>query len=221
MYSLLDQYTSFVYHPPKREHFRDSPPFDMIFYINLDNRTDRKHDLERELKAFHVPFERFSAVRHSNGALGCSKSHLAVWKLAKERGYRRILVLEDDFTFLVSKSEFEEEMDKVASVPYDVCMISYNMLRSSPTEHECVHQIHDGQTTSGYLLNVDYIDTFIGVVEPSLGMLEKTGNNQLYAIDVVMKQLQKKDKWYHTTRRIGIQKAGFSDIEQRHVNYKV
>ena len=35
---------------------------DGIFYINLDHRTDRKEEIERELTRFDLKFERFPAI---------------------------------------------------------------------------------------------------------------------------------------------------------------
>lgn len=54
------------------------------FYINLDRRTDRRAEIEKELEG--LAMERFPAVSHPNGAIGCTMSHLACLKLARERG---------------------------------------------------------------------------------------------------------------------------------------
>ena len=221
MYTILEHYSYFVPPRPQKEHYSDGPLLDHVFYINLDHRTDRKADLEQELNAMGLTYERFPAIRHTNGAVGCAKSHLAVWKLAKERNYKRILVLEDDFTFMISKSQWQEELEDICSVPFDVCMIAYNTMSASPTEYPFVQKIHDAQTLSGYMINMEYMDKLIDIIEPSIPLLEKTGRKELYAIDMAMKPLQKTGVWYHTTTRIGTQKASFSDIEQHHVNYNV
>ena len=82
-----------------------------IIYINLNKRTDRREQIEKELNDFNLPFERFEAIEtHGFGTVGCGKSHLNVLKIARDRNYENILILEDDFTFLVSKEEFENQL---------------------------------------------------------------------------------------------------------------
>jgi glycosyl transferase family 25 len=195
----------------------------MVFYINLDHRTDRQEALEKELVELGLPFERFSAIRHELGAVGCSKSHLAVLKLAKERNYPRVLILEDDFTFVVHRDAMERIVSQVrdGNKPYDVCMISYNTMQSYESPEAYWRKIIDAQTLSGYIIQNHYYDTLINVVEPSIPLLEKSNEKHNYAIDVVMKKLQITDKWYQTTERIGKQRESFSDIENRQVNYNV
>lgn len=86
-----------------------SENIDKIIYINLDKRIDKLEEINNELKNYNLydKAERFSAVYHSSGTVGCGKSHLSVLKMAKERKYKNILILEDDFYFVVSKDELE------------------------------------------------------------------------------------------------------------------
>jgi len=116
-----------------------STNIDKIIYINLDKRIDRRTDIEKELNDFGLEYERFQAIETPGfGILGCGQSHLAVLKLAKERGYKNILIFEDDFTFLVSKEEFENELNKFfdLNIDYNVCMLSYNINKSEETKHD-------------------------------------------------------------------------------------
>jgi GR25 family glycosyltransferase involved in LPS biosynthesis len=72
-----------------------------IVYINLDERTDRRVHVEKQLvRAFPLErIQRFSAIRAAKGAIGCSRSHIAVLELAKANGWPNVLVVEDDFTW--------------------------------------------------------------------------------------------------------------------------
>jgi GR25 family glycosyltransferase involved in LPS biosynthesis len=56
--------------------------------------------------------ERFEAIQKKPGIVGCGYSHLAVLKLAKERKYESVLILEDDFQFLVNKEELDFELTR-------------------------------------------------------------------------------------------------------------
>jgi glycosyl transferase family 25 len=68
---------------------------DKIIYINLNKRVDRRADIENELNLFSLRYERFSAIEHEDGAIGCALSHLEVLKIAKKNNYKNILILED------------------------------------------------------------------------------------------------------------------------------
>lgn len=95
--------------------------FDKIFYINLDKDTDRDAKMVEQFKRYDMSnFERISGTivevvpdvsywRNFNqdkinekyvlGGLGCRNSHWKIMKTALERGYNKILILEDDVVF--------------------------------------------------------------------------------------------------------------------------
>jgi glycosyl transferase, family 25 len=77
-----------------------------IYVINLPYRTDRRCDTERELAKVGWEAEFFPAIRPSEaggfpsiGARGAFLSHLAVLRLARDQGARRLVILEDDINF--------------------------------------------------------------------------------------------------------------------------
>jgi hypothetical protein len=82
--------------------------FDRICVINLPERTDRRHGIERELKKVGIPLEHgkveiFPAIRPSSAAgfpnighRGCFLSHYNVVKQARKDGLRNVLIMEDD-----------------------------------------------------------------------------------------------------------------------------
>jgi glycosyl transferase family 25 len=188
---------------------------DGVFYINLDKRTDRREEIETELNRMNLPFERFSAIATpGRGILGCGLSHLAVYKLAKARGYKNVLILEDDFIFIITKDELYELLEKLftENVDFDVCMLSY-LLNSYEdcSEYPFLKKVKDAQTASAYIVNEKYYDKLIELYEWAMPLLDTTGSHWIYANDQVWKKLQPNDKWYCFTERIGIQSDGFSD----------
>ncbi len=208
---------------PKEKSFNISDYIDMVFYINLDKRTDRKEDIEKELNEYGLKYERIPAVEISYfGCLGASYSHLNSLCLAKERGYKNILIMEDDFTFVVTKEEFEKQMEEFfnSNVDYDVCLLSYNLEDYSECKEDFLYKINFAQTASGYLVNEKYYDTLIENFRESSDKLGATWVSWVYAVDVYWKNLQEKDNWFCFKNRIGIQKASFSNIRQDYVDYK-
>ena len=193
-----------------------------IIYINLERRVDRLHEITEELTKFNLVGERFNAIPNSKGIVGCGYSHLEVLKIAKQRGYKNILILEDDFTFLVPKEKLEEELTRLfeKEIPFDVCMLAYNLKESETSVHgDFLKRVLSAQTASAYLVNSHYFDTLINLYNIAIPLLEKTERPQIYANDQVWKRLQRKDNWVCFTTRIGKQRASYSDNENKLVNY--
>jgi len=191
-----------------------------IFYINLAKRLDRRAEIENELQQFNLfdKSERFQAIHTPDqGILGCTKSHLAVIKLAKERNYQQVLILEDDFYFIISKDEFEHELNQFfdANIPFDVCMISYHLQQSEPTQYPFLQKVIEGQTASGYIVHNSFYDKIIELYEEAIPLLEQTGEHWNYANDQVWKRLQPHANWYALMTRCGRQRPSFSDNSNR------
>jgi len=198
---------------------------DKIFYINLERRVDRREEIEHELMMKDLlKFERFPAIETPGfGALGCAQSHLDVLKLAKERGYKNVLILEDDFMFLVDNPVVEDNLKKLFETPgansFDVCMLSYNLIDGRECEYPFLLKTYDAQTASGYLVNAPFFDTLINLYQESSFMLEKTGMHWFYANDQAWKILQPQTNWYCFKTRIGKQRPGFSDNANTFTDY--
>jgi hypothetical protein len=199
---------------------------DRIIYINLDYREDRRQEIEREIERFGLKerVERFSGIRvPEQGILGCTQSHLAVLKLAKERGYKNILILEDDFEFTISKSELENNLSTFfeSGIEYDVCMISYLLQNLEENVEGChlIGRVLKAQTASGYLVNANYYDKLIELYEWACPLLETTKAHWLYANDQCWKILQNQDKWYYFKDRFGKQRASYSDNSMTFMDY--
>jgi len=205
-----------------------SDNIDRIIYINLDYREDRKQEIEREIERLDLKerAERFSAIRvPEQGILGCTQSHLAVLKIAKERGYKNILILEDDFEFTISKSELEKNLSTFfdSGIEYDVCMISYMLQNLEENLNICpiISRVLEAQTASGYLVNANYYDKLIELYEWACPLLSTTKAHWIYANDQCWKTLQKKDKWYCFKDRFGKQRASYSDNSMRFMDYGI
>lgn len=179
------------------------------FYINLDHRTDRREEIEKELTDKGIEFERFAAFKTSPGNVGCSRSHIAVLKLARERGYESVMIFEDDFMFLVSKEEWDQLISRLPA-SYDVVKLSYNLLQWSHHD-DTFNRIQDVQASSGYIVHSRFYDTLITNAEEATRLLVETGAHWLYAYDMQWKPLQPNNEWFAYKTRIGKQRDGISD----------
>lgn len=197
-----------------------------IIFINLDKRTDRLSQIQSELINYGLIDKaiRFPAIHNDGGDIGCMMSHIEVLKIAKKNNYKNVLILEDDFEFVVSKDRFYYLLDifkETYGDNYDVLKLSYNMIKSTDTDNIEIGKIIESQTTSGYIVNNHYYDKLIDLFEKCLINLINTRQHWLYAVDSCWKIYQPIDNWYFFKDRIGIQRASYSDISLCYVNHKV
>jgi glycosyl transferase, family 25 len=183
-----------------------------IVYINLDYRTDRRGEVEQELERMGLSGERFSAIRTKPGIIGCTQSHLAVLQMAKSRGWDHVLILEDDFMFIVDKEVVDTQLNAFfdLTIPYDVLMIGYNILKSTPF-NDTVCRADDVQTASGYLVHSRFYDSLIQNLSEAASQLIATGQHWIYANDQYWKRIQPESQWFCMNVRIGKQRPSYSD----------
>ncbi len=113
-----------------------------IFYINLDQRQDRRSFMERELQAHGLSGERIAAITPaeldpklvaaqaarllgkglSPQELACTSSHRIAWRNILERGLPYALILEDDAVLSPLLPGFLEEVPQFMAL-YDVIRI--------------------------------------------------------------------------------------------------
>ena len=87
------------------------------FVINLDHRTDRWQDMQKEWSRIFT-LQRISAVKSKKKYLGCAQSHINAIRLAfslyPQQSY--CIVLEDDVKPLKSREYFEQLMKKLSTL---------------------------------------------------------------------------------------------------------
>jgi len=191
------------------------------FYINLESRPDRKQHVENQLKSIRIKAERFNAIKLSNGAIGCSMSHLKIIETAKANNWDHVLIVEDDILF-TNPNLFVKQFNKFLSnhKDFDVVLIAgnnvppYNLIDDS-----CV-QVTRCQTTTGYLVQKHYYDILIkNYKEGILLLMKEPANHVIYAIDKYWFNLQAIHKWYLIIPLSVTQREDYSDIEKRPTNY--
>lgn len=184
------------------------------FYINLDRRTDRKEQFEHEKQKFKLDVERFSAISHPVPALGCTMSHLAVLKLARDRNYESVCIFEDDFEFLITQDEYSNILGNLPT-DFDVVMLGWYIFNSTPY-NEMFDKVIHATTASGYIVNKKFYDTLIKNLEDAVSLFQ----SHIREYDVVSKyindqywcRIQPEANWFHTRKRVGRQRPSHSDL---------
>ena len=192
-------------------------------YINLDHRIDRNKEMISQFNDIsnQINLQRFSAIYHKPGFIGCTKSHIKCIEHAKEMKWEYVVILEDDFELIVSPQYFLNKINEVLTKSWDVMMLS-GVIYSPVIAFDGIAKVSNVQTSAGYIIRARYYDVLLQNFNDGLKLLSNNYNNySLYALDQYWKILQQKDKWYISVPILGKQRSGFSDIEQIHVNYDV
>lgn len=191
------------------------------FYINLQSRPDRKQHVEKQLKSIGINAERFNAIKMTNGAIGCSMSHLKIIETAKSNNWEHVLIVEDDILF-TNPNLFIQQFNKFLfnHKDFDVALIAGNNLPPYKKMDDTCVQVTHCQTTTGYIVQKHYYDTLIKNYKDGILLLMKNSSNHfLYAIDKYWFNLQAIHKWYLITPLTVTQREDYSDIEKRSTNY--
>lgn len=163
---------------------------------------------------------RFSAIENERGMVGCIQSHLEVVKLAKAQGWPNVLILEDDFMFLIGRDELEKQMKAFfdAKITYDLVMLGYTLYKSEPF-NETVAYARRADTTSGYIVHERFYDELIKYYENALPKYIATNDCTIYGVDTCTIPLQQTKEWFYFIKRIGKQRPSYSDLQNKFVAY--
>jgi GR25 family glycosyltransferase involved in LPS biosynthesis len=203
--------------------------FDKIYCINLDKRRDRWAQASSEFKKYNLVVERISAIDGSRinmsgikmnvlkniaraGAVGCSLSHINVIKRAKEKGYSKILILEDDVVF--EENFIERFTNEIKHLPenWDMFYLSGNNLKS-----DCLTRVNNffykttfTFTTHSYAISSAIFDEII----KGASKLEEPID------EFYRKHIQQNYNCYIIRPHLSYQRPGFSDIMGGDRDYK-
>lgn len=193
------------------------------FYINLEHRNDRKEHVEAQLNKIGIKAERFNAIKMTNGAIGCSMSHLKILQNAFNNNLEHVLIVEDDITFLdpeLFKTNINNFFIEHGN-NWDVILLAGNNIPPYKKIDDTCIQVFTCQTTTGYIVNGHYIKILMQNIKTGLTQLLNNPNEKLrYAIDRFWFILQSKDKWYLIIPPTVVQCEGYSDIEKKNTNYE-
>ena len=202
---------------------------DKVIYINLDHREDRRVLMNKLFQDGHIPLEkveRFPAIKHPVGIIGCAMGHIGILKRARQQGWKNVLILEDDMQWI----DFEENYKKLEELmkrPHDVCMLGGLYLESTPP------RVHMAVCTNAYIVESHYYDTLLENFETGLqkkldtrppmrfylnkdqqlkAYYKEVNDDNRYNVDTYWFKLQLKDMWIGMMPPMCDQAPTFSDI---------
>jgi len=208
-----------------KSSFANIKQIDVVYYINLDERSDRNKEILDELKKIDYPknkIVRIPAIKKvDKGHLGCSISHMnAVQKFIKS-GLNNCIIFEDDFQFIESSETVNKCFSDLlnSNINYDVVFLAYFDVQSKDSKYPFLRKIISGQASSGYLLNKKFAQTLLKNMKEGISLFEKDYTPPKYAVDQYWKKIQPNNNWYAFIPKLGKQRISYSDTDRHEAIY--
>ena len=213
--------------------------FEHIYCINLPHRNDRWEEISKEFAKHLLVVEKVEAIdgkkffkpglnRHA-GAYGLVLTNINIFEDAKAKGYKSILILEDDISFVDDMSE--KFWNKIEHLPNDWNLLylgGNNQFHAGKFEmitgDKSVQILKENYNTFNYELvrtrwtQSSYAVGYNGnIIEDFLKRLK----NYTEPIDVLLPQLQNQEiyKSFVFLPTLAKHIDGFSDISGLYVEY--
>lgn len=182
-----------------------------ITVINLAERKDRFEAVKQELQRNNIVFQRFEA--YTGGWSGCAKGHIELNVHGVATSRKWYMICEDDIEFITRWSELKPTIEQVIKqYDPDVFMLYRSLPNDSSLERDTIPGISRVKCALGgacYIVNKNY----------GLKLAHHLQDRPKMKLDEAWQSLQKSDKWYTFTEPVVRQVPGYSDIEEKNVNY--
>jgi glycosyl transferase family 25 len=195
--------------------------FDKIYCINLDSRPDRWESVQKEFDKWGITdVERFSAINGNElpketlkgllpGEVGVLLTHLELARKCKEEGLNNVLILEDDVYFSEEILKLDEYMSKL---PED-----WEMLYLGGNHHYG----DKPEIINDKILKLNFTVALhcVAINKPMFDVIEAILKRFKKQVDTHLAEIQPNFNVYGFHPNMAFQTAGFSDIQNRDVNY--
>jgi len=155
--------------------------FDRSYIINLQDRVDRRHAVEREFSRLGITIPNhnikyYSATRptdkgnfHDIGVRGCFMSHLNILEMAQMDRLGNVLIFEDDVTFRDVGADLQKRLlENLAHRDWDLLWLGY----LSPSDENLTGPLlrweNDIRATHCYAVNGRFIPTMVQYMKDCL-----------------------------------------------------
>jgi GR25 family glycosyltransferase involved in LPS biosynthesis len=201
--------------------------FDDVYYINLDYREDRRKLFEQRSLDTGINAKRFSGIVPEDGLydkiesnqkdtrrkwkVGCTLSHQAIVREAKERGLGNVLIFEDDCIFLdgfITKAQLC--VNDLKEQEWDLMYFGGQPNQYATYCTDNLGQIKNGgiYSTHAYAINHSFYDKMLNV-----------GPEHFDTIDILYLNYESSQRNLFVSKDIlAIQDVTYSDLWDTYVN---
>jgi len=193
--------------------------FDAIYCINLSDRKDRWKDSKIEFEKVGISniVERISGIRHIDGRVGIIKSVRKCLIKAKKENLKNVLIFEDDIKFInnpiINLNNSLEEL-RICEFEWDLFYLGANTHQKLEKCGNSLIRLKNAFAAHSIVYNSSIFDRVINFADTVNEIKEF---NQIY--DVWLSEIQKEGKTYMVNPIITTQRASYSDIERKMVDY--
>ncbi len=199
---------------------------DVVLYINLAHRNDRKEHITAQLQKVGVPeskVQRIDAIKRTPGMLGCILSHTKTMEtfLANPE-WKTAMVCEDDFTFGIEDLDSKLKAFFSEFPSWDAFNLAYHpqQLDYLDTHVNNIKKILRAITASCYIITRPIAQKLIEIWRIVAKLHVELGTHGHTANDVAWCSLQPLANWYVTVPAWGYQCDSYSDIINTNVAFR-
>lgn len=205
---------------------------DILYFLNLDHRTDRLQQIEGEIDKLGFEKEkvhRIPAVYTPEiGVLGCALSHIKALDHFLQSSHKTCVILEDDFIFTtdINYCKFLFKHLFETKRVFDIVMLGGKVMKEETIDSPFLKKVLDAQTTSAYMITKEFAPILRKNLLEGTKLLEQwfqlyKEKKHEYCLDIYWKQLQPSNQWFVFHPKMGVQRESYSDIEKKITNYGV
>ena len=209
--------------------------------INLEKRKDRLKESTEEFKKLNLKFIRLEATEAEDRAMACQDSHCRALEifLNTEQEFQACFICEDDVEFLCTKAQLQTHIDEFLKNPDAEALCLGYSSREHYTYSPLFLKTTDNQTRTAYIIKrslaADLLDLWRRLYSLRVsGNYKKTPNwyltlfnslplqttpADIYRGDQCWKILQHSRRFLIPIKPFAKQRASYSDIECKQVNY--
>jgi glycosyl transferase family 25 len=197
--------------------------FDKVFCINLPHRTDRRESFISEVNKYDLGnFEFFDAYYGQKlpnphnilpGNVGLIKTNIEILKKAIDDNLNNIVIIEDDCVFTDEILNIDSYFEKLPE--------KWDMLYFGGNHNYHWHGVPNPIIVNEKVLKLVHSFTthFIIINKNMFSVLIEKLSSYSHPIDVIYAEIQKNYDVYSFYPSIAKQSTGYSDIENREINY--
>lgn len=205
--------------------------FDNIYCLNLNKRQDRWSKVSEQFNRFSIDVERFEAIdgelisddefnivnpnkisgenASANGiienksSLACLLSHIEIIKDAREKGYKKILIFEDD---VMLRNDFNTEISKISDLDWKLLYLGCSQFNWSGIKIDKNHYLSKNSLgTFAYAIDSSIYDMVLDILD-----------TKRKSVDNLLSDIQNKIQGYCYTiyPNIAISDVNDSDIRE-------
>lgn len=197
--------------------------FEGAILINLDSRSDRLETSLSELRrvGMHDWSVRMSAYKHENGAYGCSRSHIEAIRYARWKGWKSVVIFEDDLTMAENFIE-DAEATLLDLQTRNWSLFQFGVMNINKTEpiSQHLYRHRNGQACHAYAVHQDSYDFIIDNYVCDPGDSDIFDSKHMPFDEYVNNYFTQLFPCYASRKLLISQRAGFSDIGGVERNYQ-